>query len=155
MIALGSDHVAFAFKDEIKAYLAAKRIPIKDYGTYSCDRVDYCDYGFRVAEAVSRGECEKGLLFCGTGVGISISANKVCGIRAVVCSEPYSAQLSRLHNDTNILCLGARVVGIELAKMIIDVWLSTDFGGGRHADRIGKISRYEQLRPEETRGDRT
>lgn len=154
MIALGSDHVAFAFKEEMKAYLAAQGTPIQDYGTHSCDRVDYCDYGFRVAEAVARGECEKGLLFCGTGVGISISANKVRGIRAVVCSEPYSAQLSRSHNDTNILCMGARVVGIELAKMIIDVWLRTDFEGGRHAARVAKISRYEQLRPEQAQGDR-
>lgn len=149
MIALGSDHAAFVFKEEIKLHFAAQGWPIKDFGTHNCQRVDYCDYGFRVAEAVANGECEKGLLFCGTGVGISISANKVRGIRAVVCSEPYSAKLSRSHNDTNILCLGARVVGIELAKMIIDVWLRTEFEGGRHADRIEKISRYEQLRTEE------
>lgn len=154
MIALGSDHAAFAFKEEVKAYLAIQGWPIKDYGTYACERVDYCDYGFRVGEAVAAGECEKGLLFCGTGVGISISANKVRGIRAVVCSEPYSAQLSRSHNDTNILCLGARVVGIELAKMIIDVWLCTGFEGGRHAARVEKISRYEQHPPEEERGNR-
>jgi len=151
MIALGSDHAAFAFKEEAKAYLVTQGWPVKDYGTYNRDRVDYCDYGFRVGEAVSNGECEKGLLFCGTGVGISISANKVRGIRAVVCSEPYSAQLSRSHNDTNILCLGARVVGIELAKMIIDVWLRTEFEGGRHAGRVEKISRYERLRTQGTR----
>lgn len=154
MIALGSDHAAFAFKEEIKTHLSEQAWPTKDYGTYSCERVDYCDYGFRVAEAVAHGECEKGLLFCGTGVGTSISANKVRGIRAVVCSEPYSARLSRSHNDTNILCLGARVVGIELAKMIVDVWLRTDFEGGRHSDRVEKISRYEQLLIKEARGDR-
>lgn len=154
MIALGSDHVGFAFKEEIKAFLAERGLPTTDYGTHGRERVDYCDYGFRVAEVVARGECERGLLFCGTGVGISISANKVRGIRAVVCSEPYSAQLSRSHNDTNILCLGARVVGIELAKMIIDGWLRTDFEGGRHADRIEKIARYELLCREEARGNR-
>jgi ribose 5-phosphate isomerase B len=117
---------------------------IQDFGTSGPERVDYCDFGFRVGEAVASGECENGLVFCGTGVGISISANKVKGIRAVVCSEPYSAKLSRKHNDTNILALGSRVVGIDLAKMIIDVWLNTAFEGGRNADRIEKIARYEQ-----------
>ena len=119
-------------------------IEIQDFGTCGPERVDYCDFGFRVGEAVASGECEKGLVFCGSGVGISISANKVKGIRAVVCSEPYSAKLSREHNDTNILALGARVVGIELAKMIVDVWLEAEFEGGRHADRIEKIAQYEQ-----------
>jgi ribose 5-phosphate isomerase B len=144
MIGIGSDHAALAFKEAIKAYLIEKGYGVEDYGTFGPQRVDYCDVGFRVAEAVARGECEKGLLFCGTGVGISISANKVRGIRAVVCSEPYSAKLSREHNDTNILALGARVVGIELAKMIVDVWLNTEFEGGRHADRIEKIAQYER-----------
>lgn len=144
MIAIGSDHAAFALKEEIKAYLAKKSYEIKDFGTYGLERVDYCDFGFKVGEAVAHGECEKGLLFCGSGVGISISANKVKGIRAVVCSEPYSAKLSREHNDTNILALGARVVGIGLAKMIVDAWLETEFEGGRHAGRVEKIARYEE-----------
>ncbi len=144
MIAIGSDHAAFDFKEAIKAWLLERGYELKDFGTCDHRRVDYCDYGFRVAEAVARGECEKGLAFCGTGVGISISANKVKGIRCVVCSEPYSAKLSREHNDTNILALGARVVGIELAKMIIEIWLTTEFEGGRHADRIRKIAQYEQ-----------
>lgn len=143
VIAIGSDHAAFEFKEEIKKYLIDKGYEIRDYGTYSCERVDYCDYGFSVAESISRGDCEKGLLFCGSGVGISISANKVKGIRAVVCSEPYSARLSRLHNNTNVLALGARVVGIELAKMIIEIWLDTSFEGGRHAVRVEKIADYE------------
>ena len=143
MIAIGSDHAAFEFKEEIKRYLADKGYQLQDFGTHSEERIDYCDFGFKVGEAVAQGICEKGLIFCGTGVGISISANKVKGIRAIVCSEPYSAKLSREHNDTNILSLGARVVGIELAKMIIDVWLSTEFEGGRHADRIKKIADYE------------
>lgn len=143
MIAIGSDHAAFEFKEAIKAYLIEKGYQLQDFGACGTERVDYCDFGFRVGEAVAGGACEKGLVFCGTGVGIAISANKVKGIRAVVCSEPYSARLSREHNDTNILALGARVVGIELAKMIVDVWLSARFEGGRHQDRIDKIARYE------------
>lgn len=144
MIAIGSDHAAFLFKEEIKVYLVEKGYEVHDFGTCGLERVDYCDFGFRVGEAVARGEFEKGIVFCGTGVGIAISANKVKGIRAVVCSEPYSAKLSREHNDTNLLALGARVVGIELAKMIIDTWLRAEFEGGRHTDRIMKISQYEQ-----------
>jgi ribose 5-phosphate isomerase B len=144
MIAIGSDHAAFLFKEQVREYLLSKGYDVHDYGAYGLERVDYCDYGFRVGEAVARGICENGLLFCGTGVGISISANKVKGIRAVVCSEPYSAKLSRQHNDTNVLALGSRVVGIELAKMIIDTWLTTEFEGGRHSGRINKITEYEQ-----------
>jgi ribose 5-phosphate isomerase B len=144
MIAIGSDHVAFNFKKEIVDYLLEGGYKIKDFGTFSLERVDYCDFGFKVGDAVARGDCDKGLLFCGTGVGVSISANKVKGIRAVVCSEPYSAKLSREHNDTNILALGSRVVGIDLAKMIIDIWLRTTFDGGRHCGRIEKITQYEQ-----------
>jgi ribose 5-phosphate isomerase B len=143
MIAIGSDHAALQFKEEIKAHLIGDGYEIKDFGTFGKERVDYCDYGFRVGEAVARGECEKGIVCCGTGVGISISANKVRGVRAVVCSEPYSAKLSRQHNDTNVLALGARVIGVELAKMIAEVWLTTEFEGGRHAARVDKIGRYE------------
>jgi len=149
MIAIGSDHAAFAFKEDIKAWLIGKGYQVRDFGTCGTERVDYCDFGFLVGEAVARGECEKGLVFCGTGVGISISANKVKGIRAVVCSEPYSAKLSREHNDTNILALGARVVGPELARMIIEIWLATEFEGGRHLDRIKKIAAYEEGRKSE------
>lgn len=143
LIAIGSDHAAYSYKEEIKAYLTDKGHIVKDFGTFGLERVDYCDFGFAVGEAVARGECEKGLIFCGTGVGIAISANKVKGIRAVVCSEPYSAKLSKEHNDTNVLALGARVVGIELAKMIIETWLDAKFEGGRHSDRIQKIASYE------------
>ena len=152
-IGIASDHAAFALKEEIKVYLIEKGYHVEDYGTFGTERVDYCDFGFRAAEAVARGECAKGLLFCGTGVGISISANKVKGIRAVVCSEPYSAQLSRAHNDTNILALGARVVGAGLAKMIVDVWLHTDFEGGRHAGRMEKIARYEERKGDHPRSE--
>ncbi len=146
LIAIGADHAAYDFKEQIKAYLTDKGYSLKDFGTFSNDSVDYCDYGIAVAESVAEGECEKGLTFCGTGVGMSISANKVKGIRAVVCSEPYSAKLSKEHNNTNVLALGARVVGIELAKMIIETWLQAEFEGGKHARRIGKIAGYENNR---------
>ena len=147
MIAIASDHAALEMKDAIKQYLIERGEKVEDFGTCTKERVDYCDYGFQVGEAVASGKYERGIVFCGTGVGISISANKVRGIRAVVCSEPYSARLSREHNDTNILALGARVVGIELAKMIVDTWLSTPFEGGRHGDRVRKIAEYEQRQP--------
>ena len=146
MIAIGCDHAAYEFKEEIKRFLDEKGVAYKDFGTHSLDRVDYPTYGEKVAKAVASGECSKGLIFCGTGVGISIAANKVRGIRAVVCSEPYSAKLSRQHNDTNILSLGARVVGIELAKMIIEVWLETPFEGGRHGERVQMIGEIESER---------
>jgi ribose 5-phosphate isomerase B len=143
MLAIGSDHAAFHFKEEIKAYLDEKGIAYKDFGCFSTERTHYPIYGEKVANAVASGECEKGLLFCGTGVGISLAANKVRGIRAVVCSDCYTAALSRRHNDANILALGARVVGIDLAKMIIDTWLNAEFEGGRHGERVAMISAIE------------
>lgn len=146
MIAIGCDHAGFQYKEDIKVYLENKGIHVKDYGTYSEDSVDYPDFGIKVGQAVAGGECDKGLLFCGTGVGISISANKVRGIRAVVCSEPFSAKLSREHNDSNVLALGSRVVGIELAKMIIDTWLNTEFEGDRHGRRVDKITEFDNNR---------
>lgn len=145
-IAIGSDHAAFEMKNEIKEYLVSKGYEVKDLGTYSNERVDYSDYGFAVGEAVAKGECEKGIAICGTGIGISISANKVKGVRCCVCSEPYSAKLSRLHNDSNVLAFGARVIGIELAKMIVDEWLAAQFEGGRHATRVNKITEYDNNR---------
>ncbi|AEE96947.1 ribose 5-phosphate isomerase B [Mahella australiensis] len=144
MLAIGSDHAAFDFKEEIKGYLDEKGIKYNDFGCFSKERVDYPAIAEVVAKAVASGQCEKGLLFCGTGVGMCISANKVNGIRAVVCSEPYSAKLSRQHNDTNVLTLGSRVVGPELAKMIIDIWLDTPFDGGRHARRLDMIAEIEK-----------
>lgn len=142
-IAIGSDHAAYEFKEQIKEYILNKGHQVSDFGTHSIERVDYCDYGFAVGEAVAKGEFDCGILCCGTGVGISIAANKVKGIRCIVCSEPYSAKLSREHNNTNVLSLGGRVIGIELAKMIIDEWLNTPFEGARHAGRIEKIAAYE------------
>lgn len=144
MLALGSDHVGLSLKEEIKKFLDEKGIEYKDYGCYSKERTDYPIYGQKVANAIIKGECEKGLLFCGTGVGISLAANKVDGIRAVVCSDCYSASLSRQHNDTNILALGARVVGVGLAKMIVDCWLNAKFEGGRHLRRVQMIKDIEE-----------
>lgn len=142
-IAIGCDHVGFELKDRLMNHLKEKGIEYKDFGTYSSERTDYPIYGEAVANAIVSGECDRGILICGTGVGISISANKVPGIRAVVCSEPYSALLSRQHNDTNILAMGARVVGSDLALMILDAWLSGEYEGGRHQKRIDMIAAIE------------
>ena len=143
MIAIGNDHVAYDMKLEILKHLTAKGVEYIDCGAHGRDRVDYADYGYRVAQLVSQGECERGILICGSGVGISICANKVKGVRCVVCSEPYSAKLSRQHNNTNILAFGSRVVGIELAKMIVDEWLAADYEQGRHQQRLDKIRDIE------------
>lgn len=144
MIALASDHVGIQLKETIIHYLEQKNMPYKDYGPYTTERVNYPEYAFKAAQAVAKGICEKGILICGSGVGISIAANKVKGIRCVVCSEPYSALLSRQHNDTNMLAMGARVVGEDLATMIVENWLQGQFEGGRHTLRIEQISRIEQ-----------
>lgn len=144
MIAIGSDHAGYALKMKIIQALEEWKIPYRDFGTDNEERTDYPIYAEKVARAVSSDECQKGILICGTGVGISIAANKVAGIRAVVCSEPYSAKLSREHNDTNVLALGSRVVGEELAKMIVRIWLETEFEGGRHQQRIEQIAHLEK-----------
>lgn len=123
--------------------LDEKGLEYKDFGAYNEERCDYPVFGSRAAKAVASGECDRGILVCGTGVGISISANKIHGIRCVVCSEPYSAKLSREHNNSNMLALGSRVVGIDLARMIVSVWLDTEFEGGRHQRRIDQLSRLE------------
>lgn len=144
MIALACDHVAVFLKEEIKALLEEMGVTYKDYGTNSTERTDYPVYAARAARAVANGECEKGILFCCTGIGISIAANKIKGIRCVVCSDCYSAKLSRLHNNTNMLSLGARVVGTDLAKMIVREWLTTDYEGGRHQRRLDQIAILEE-----------
>ncbi|EOT8831726.1 bifunctional allose-6-phosphate isomerase/ribose-5-phosphate isomerase RpiB [Escherichia fergusonii] len=142
-IAFGCDHVGFILKEEILMHLAQRGIEVLDKGTWSDERTDYPRYASAVAQAVVAGEVDGGILICGTGVGISITANKFAGIRAVVCSEPYSAQLSRQHNDTNVLAFGSRVVGLELAKMIVDAWLDAKFEGGRHLARVEAIKAIE------------
>jgi len=145
-IAFGNDHTALALKAELVPYLKAQGHEIVDCGTNTPESCDYPVYGERAALAVQRGEADCGILVCGTGVGISLAANKVNGIRAVVCSEPYSAMLSKQHNNTNMLALGARVVGAELAKMIVDAWLGAAFEGGRHSRRVDLITEIERRR---------
>ncbi|PKK40206.1 Ribose 5-phosphate isomerase B [Clostridiaceae bacterium JG1575] len=142
-LAVGSDHAAYEFKMDLLKYLEEKGIEYEDLGSHSAERTDYPIWGEKVARKVAAGEVDAGLLFCGTGVGISISANKVRGIRAVVCSEPYSAAMARRHNNANILCMGARVVGPDLARMILDAFLHSEFEGGRHAKRVDLISAIE------------
>ncbi|EKZ1618164.1 ribose 5-phosphate isomerase B [Listeria monocytogenes] len=142
-IAIGNDHVGIELKPVIVAYLQDLGHEVNDFGAFSNERTDYPEYGKKVAESVAAGKSDLGILICGSGVGISIAANKVNGIRAVVCSEPYSAKLSREHNNTNILAFGSRVVGAELAKMIVQNWLDAEFEGGRHAKRVEMIARIE------------
>ncbi len=143
-IAIGNDHVAVEMKNEIKEYIESMGHEVIDVGTNSRDRFDYPISGYKVGRMVASGQVEKGILICGTGVGISLAANKVHGVRAVVCSEPYTARLSRQHNNSNILAFGARVIGIETAKMIVDEWLKADFEGGRHQNRIDMITKIEE-----------
>ncbi len=144
MIALASDHVGIELKRAIIEHLEEKGLPYRDFGTYDTQRCNYPEYAYKAAAAVAGGECEKGILCCGTGVGISIAANKVKGIRCVCCSDTYSALLSRQHNDTNMLAMGSRVVGRDLALMIVDSWLSGVYEGGRHQIRIDEIREIEE-----------
>lgn len=140
MIALGSDQAGFDLKQEIIGYLESKSLEYKDYGSYDAEPVDYPTYGKKVAHAIADGECEKGILICGTGIGISMAANKVKGIRAAVCGDCFSAEATRLHNDANIVAIGARVVGSSLAIKIIDTFLNTEFSGEeRHKRRVDMI----------------
>ncbi len=143
-IAIGNDHVAVELKNVIKEHLESKGHEVVNFGTDSGERFDYPVSGYKVGCAVASGECDLGVLICGTGVGISLAANSVQGVRAVVCSEPYSAKLSRQHNNTNIVAFGARVVGSELAKMIVDEWLAAEYEGGRHQRRIDMIAEIRE-----------
>lgn len=143
-LAIGNDHVAVDMKNEIKAYLEEKGHEVINVGTDSSERFNYPVSGYKVARLVASGEVDGGVLICGTGVGISLAANKVRGIRACVCSEPYTAKLSKQHNNTNIIAFGARVIGIETAKMIVDEWLAAEYEGGRHAIRVGEIMEIEE-----------
>ena len=143
-IAIGNDHVAVGLKKIITEHLESRGHEVVNLGTDSSERFDYPVSGYRVGRAVASGECDLGVLICGTGVGISLAANSVQGVRAVVCSEPYSARLSRQHNDTNVVAFGSRVVGPELAKMIVDEWLEAEYEGGRHQRRIDMIAEIRE-----------
>lgn len=142
-IAIGSDHGGFQLKETVKAYLNEKGYDIEDLGCFSGESVDYPDFALKVAEKVASGEFEKGILMCGTGIGISISANKVKGIRAALCHDHLTASLAARHNNANILCMGGRTTGPETAKDIVDAWLNTPFEGGRHSRRLAKITDME------------
>lgn len=144
MIAIACDHAGIDLKPAVIEVLDELGLAYQDLGTYDHASVDYPVYGERAARAVASGECEKGILLCGTGVGIGMAASKVQGIRCVTCSEPYSARMSRQHNDANMLSMGARVVGSELAKDIVRVWLTTDFEGERHARRVEMLKRLDK-----------
>jgi ribose 5-phosphate isomerase B len=142
-IGIGNDHVGYEMKQEIIDHLKERGYEVVDYGAYSSERCNYPVYGEKVANAIVNGEVDLGVLICGTGVGISLAANKVKGIRACVCSEPYTAKLSRMHNNAQIIAFGARVIGPELAMMIVDEFLNAEFQGGRHAERVGLITEIE------------
>lgn len=143
-IVIGNDHAAVEMKQEIAAYLVSRGYEVVNVGTDTHDSFDYPVSGYRVGKMVAEGEADLGIAICGTGVGISLAANKVKGIRACVCSEPYTAKMSRIHNHSNVLCFGARVIGIDTAKMIVDEWLGAVPEGGRHQRRIDMIAEIEE-----------
>lgn len=142
-IAIGNDHSAVHMREVISAYLKELGYEVEEVGTFSTESSHYPEWGEKVSRKVIGGEADLGIAICGTGVGISIACNKVKGIRACCCSEPYSAKLSRQHNNSNVLCFGARVVGEELAKMIVSEWLNAEFMGGRHQTRVDMIADIE------------
>ena len=143
-IAIANDHTAVEMKQHIKKYLEDKGYEVLNLGTDSTERTDYPIYGKKAADKVASGECEFGVLICGTGIGISLAANKVHGIRAAVCSEPYSARLTRQHNNANIIAFGAKVVGEAMAEMIVDEFLNAEYEGGRHQKRVDMITIIEE-----------
>lgn len=143
-IAIGCDHAGFELKKEVISLLQHLGIDTEDFGTDRPVSVDYPDFGEKVSEAVSSGKAEKGILICGTGIGMSIVANKFPGIRASLCNDLFTARMSRLHNDANILVLGGRIVGLDLAAEIVKTWVTTPFEGQRHCARLDKITKIEQ-----------
>lgn len=143
-IGVANDHSAVDMKKQVVEYLVEKGYQVVNYGTDSYESCNYPAYGEKIGNAVASGEVDLGVAICGTGIGISLAANKVRGIRAAVCSDPYSARMAREHNDANIIAFGARVIGIETAKMILDEWLGAEFLGGRHQDRVDMIMEIEE-----------
>jgi ribose 5-phosphate isomerase B len=143
-VALGADHGGFQLKEAIKGWLSELGVEWADFGTFSEESCDYPDYAREVAIRVARGEYDRGILVCGSGIGMCIAANKVPGVRAALCHDVYSARVTREHNDSNVLTMGARVVGPGLAREILEVWLKTPFAGERHARRVAKIGELER-----------
>ncbi|MBE7023113.1 MAG: ribose 5-phosphate isomerase B [Clostridia bacterium] len=144
MIAIGCDHGGINLKEIIKKFLEEKGLEFKDFGTYSTDSCDYPDYAKAVCDAIVSGECEKGILVCGTGIGMSIAANKIDGIRAAHVTDTYSARMTKEHNDANIICLGERITGCDLALEIVNAYLCAEFQGGRHQKRIDKLMSFQK-----------
>lgn len=144
-IALGADHAGYQLKENLKAYLQGRGHAVDDCGTASAASCDYPDFAREVAARVASGAAERGILICGTGIGMAIAANKTPGVRAAKVNSEYEAQLSRQHNDANVLTLGARILGEEQAKKIVDVWLATPFAGGRHQRRVDKIASWKEI----------
>lgn len=147
-IALGCDHGGYAMMQEVKKHLESRGIEYKDFGTFSEESCNYPDYAEPAARSIIAGECDRGILICGTGIGISISANKINGIRAALCSDCFSAEMCRKHNDANMVAFGARVIGTGLALKIVDTFIDTEFEGGRHAVRVGLMMDLEKKNPE-------
>ncbi len=143
MIALACDHAALELKEEVKKILESRGLDYEDFGTYTADSCHYPVFGARAARAVASGKCDRGIVICGTGIGISLVANKVKGIRCALCSDSYSAKMTRAHNDANMLAMGARVIGVEVAKEIVAAFLDTPFEGGRHQTRVDMITAVE------------
>ncbi len=143
MIALACDHTAITMKKEVMKLLDERGLTYKDFGTYTDESCAYPVFGARAARAVASGECDRGIVICGTGIGISLAANKIKGIRCALCSEPLSAELTRRHNDANMLAMGARIIGMEMAKSIVRTFLDTPFDGGRHQARVEMLSKLE------------
>ncbi len=145
-IAIGCDHGGFSYKELLLPFLTQAGHKVEDFGTYSTDSCDYPDLGIKVGEAVASGKADCGIVICGTGIGISISCNKVRGVRCALCGDPVSARLTRAHNDANVLAMGARIIGVEMMYEIVRVFLATPFDGGRHGLRVDKIMKYDSER---------
>ena len=144
MLAIGCDHGGFELKNYIIKHMEERGIELKDFGTYDENSCDYPDIAEKVCHSITSGECDRGILVCGTGIGMSIAANKIKGIRAALCTDVYSAKMTKQHNNSNVICLGGRVTGREVAFMIVDTWYDETFLGGRHQNRIDKISGLER-----------
>ena len=149
LIAIGADHAGYALKEKLKAWLSADGHRVIDHGTHSTDSVDYPDYAAVVAESVRSGRAERGVLVCGSGIGMAMAANKVAGVRAAVAADPDVARLARQHNDANVLALGARLTAPMHALQVVQAWLATPFEGGRHARRVDKLAQLDGLRKEQ------
>lgn len=143
MLTIGCDHSGLELKNEVIKHLEERGVEYKDFGTFTPDSVDYPDYALKVCHSVTSGESERGILICGTGLGMSMAANKVKGIRAAVCHDTFSAEFTRRHNDANVLCMGGRVIGPGLACKVVDAYLDSEFEGGRHQRRIDKVMAIE------------